>query len=354
MTSTPLEPPTGTVAELGERQLIARIHALTPEPPSWVAVGIGDDAAVIEPARTTLDVVTTDTLVDGVHIDRRYTSAGDIGHKVLAASLSDLAAMGAAPRAGVLSLVLPSDFPVADVDALVGSLVALATRHSMALVGGNVTRSPGPLVVEVTAIGSVRRRKVLTRTGAQPGDALYVSGTVGAASAGLAWLEARANTATGSEPHADGSPPQATTRFLRPEPRVRLGTLLGRSRAASACIDLSDGLGAALHQLAEASGVGITLDGAAVPVDPEARDWFAARGQDPLDAALAGGEDYELAFTVSPRSRGRLRHVRRLVGDVPLTRVGSLTDTGRVVMTGADGERNVSEGWVHFDGGREG
>lgn len=342
-----IAPATGTVADLGERRLIARIHALTPPPPAWVTVGIGDDGAVIEPARNTIDVVTTDSLVEGVHIDRRVMSAGDIGYKLLAASLSDLAAMGAAPRAAVLSLVLPSDLPVSDVDALVGAVVDLATAHAMALVGGNVARSPGPLCAELTAIGSVRRRKVLRRAGARPGDAIYVSGSVGAASAGLAWLQAQAAAPSIGSASADPLP-VATARFLRPAPRVRLGTLLGRTQAATACIDLSDGLAAGLRQLAEASAVGMAIEAAAVPLEPGVRAWIAARGQDPLDAALAGGEDYELAFTVSRRRRGRLRHVQRLVGGLPITRIGQVTPGREVVLVGPEGTRELPGGYEHF------
>lgn len=344
----PTPPAAATVADLGERQLISRIHALTPTPPAWVTVGIGDDAAVIEPARNTIDVVTTDSLVEGVHIDRRFMSADDVGYKLLAASLSDLAAMGAAPRAAVLSLVLPPDLRVADVEALVGTLVGLATTHGMALVGGNVARSPGPLCVELTALGSVRRRKLLQRAGARPGDALYVSGSVGAASAGLAWLQEQA--AGPGESRA--APPPAMTaavgRFLRPEPRVRLGTLLGRTRAATACIDLSDGLGAGLHQLAEASEVGLTIEADAVPLEPGARDWIASTGNDPLAAALTGGEDYELLFTVSPRRRGRLRHVQRLIRRLALTRIGRVTKERTVVMVDPTGTKEVPGGYEHF------
>ncbi len=122
--------------------------------PPWVVVGPGDDAAVIEPERGALDVLTTDAQVEGVHFDRRFVPPDAIGHRALAVNLSDLAAMGAAPRAALLSLVLPDALEVAAVDGLLDGLLALAARHRVALVGGNITRSPGPLVVDVTVIGS--------------------------------------------------------------------------------------------------------------------------------------------------------------------------------------------------------
>ncbi len=335
-----------TIADLGERAIIARIQALTPQPPAWVSVGIGDDAAVVEPTRNTLDVVTTDALVEGVHFDRRIVSLADVGFKLLAVSLSDLAAMGATPRSAVLSLALPPTLLVTDLDDLVGSLVKVAVTHGVALVGGNLTRSPGPLFAEVTALGSVRRRRVLRRDGVQPGDELYVSGTVGTAAGGLAWLQHRLD----AEPTAGDESTLATAvaRFRRPEPRVRLGVLLGRNRAASACIDLSDGLGAALHQLAESSGVGFRLEADALPLDPGVRAWLDARPGDAVQAALVGGEDYELAFTVPRKRRGRFRHARSMAGGLPLTRIGRATRDGRIVIDRNGRQEPVPGGFAHF------
>ena len=153
-----------TVGGLGERAILERIRARVPPPPSWVATGIGDDAAIVEPARNTLDVLTTDALVEGVHFDRRWSSARDIGYRALAVNLSDLAAMGASPRTALLSLILPARLPVADLDDLLDGFLSAAEPHGLALVGGNVTASSGPLVVDVTATGAVRpRRMLLTR-----------------------------------------------------------------------------------------------------------------------------------------------------------------------------------------------
>src|SRR5438105_8309497 len=127
-----------TVSELGERAIIDRIRARIPASPVWVVVGIGDDAAVLEPERNTLEVITTDALVEGVHFDLAFVSPADVGHKALAVNLSDLAAMGAAPRAALLSLMLPPAWPVADVDALLDGMLALAQRSRISLVGGNI------------------------------------------------------------------------------------------------------------------------------------------------------------------------------------------------------------------------
>ena len=223
MSSAPAGP---TVADLGERAVIARIAAALPAAPATVTVGIGDDAAVVEPERGALTAVTTDTVVDGVHFDLRFTPPGAVGHRALAASLSDLAAMGAVPRHALLSLGLPGAFPAAALDELVRGVAALAERHATAVVGGNVTRSNGPLFVEVTALGSVRRRRVLRRSAARPGDGLYLSGAIGGAAAGLEMLQGAAGAA-GPDAAGDEALAACRERYLRPEPRVRLGRLLG-------------------------------------------------------------------------------------------------------------------------------
>ena len=177
-----------TVADRTERELIARIKERLPPAPNWLLIGIGDDAAVVEPERTRVEVLTVDALVEGVHFDRAFVPADAIGHRALAVNLSDLAAMGAAPRLALLSLALPPSLPLAEFDAMVGGLAALAARHRLHVAGGNLTRSPGPMMIDVTVIGTVKRRQALTRGGARPGDELYVSGTIGAAAAGLRML----------------------------------------------------------------------------------------------------------------------------------------------------------------------
>ena len=332
-----------TVGEAGERQVIARVRARVPAPPSFVVVGIGDDAAVLEPPRNRLDIVTTDAAVEGVHFDRRFMDMGAIGHRVLAANLSDLAAMGAEPRTALLSLMLPDALPLADLDALLDAFLALAARTGTHLVGGNVTRSPGPLVIDVTVSGTAKRRKVLTRSGGRAGDELYVSGSVGGAAAGLAWLQQD----RGADTPADPAVADAVARFLRPEPRLRLGLLAGRTRAASAAMDLSDGLADAVRQLAEASGTGARIEAAALPVHPGVAavlgDADAALG-----TALAGGEDYELLFAV-PRRAGRRFAVAARLARLPVTRIGVLTPAGTgLTLATVAGDRPIPEGFEHF------
>jgi thiamine-monophosphate kinase len=329
-----------------ERALIARLRDRFTRGPARpdLPIGIGDDAAVVAPERGALDVVTTDILVEHVHFRRDWTSPAAIGHKALAVNLSDLAAMGARPRVALLSLAMPDEWPVDDFDALIDGVATLAAAERMAVVGGNLSRSPGPLVVDVTAIGSVRPRRVLTRSGARPGDRLFVTGTIGAAAAGL---EMR----TTGLPHDDLSTDQqeCVARLDRPSPRVRAGRLVAGNRAASACMDLSDGLADAADQLASASNVGVILDAAALPLARGATAWWQSQSRDPIRAALAGGEDYELLFAVPPRrSRSFLGAIRR--SGVAATCVGRLTKNpaDRLLDT-PSGLQPLPAGFSHFD-----
>src|SRR6202790_515574 len=141
------------VSELTERELIARIQRQLPAAPDWMLIGIGDDAAVVVPERNRDEVLTVDALVEGIHFDRAFVPPDAIGHRALAVNLSDLAAMGATPRLALLSMVLPAPFQVDDFDRLVGGFVSLAARHRLHVAGGNLTRSPGPLVLDVTVLG---------------------------------------------------------------------------------------------------------------------------------------------------------------------------------------------------------
>jgi thiamine-monophosphate kinase len=332
-----------TITTVGERALVARLQERVAPPPAFVALGIGDDAAVLRPARNMDEVITTDSLVEGVHFRREWSSAEAIGYKALAVNLSDLASMGAAPRASLLSLALPPDLPLGDFDALLDGYLGLASTAGAPLVGGNMTRSPGPLMIDVTAIGIVGHRRVLTRMGARRGDDLYVTGTIGGAAAGLAMLEAgRTRDAL--------SPAELVCvgRYERPEPRLRVGALVGRSRAASAGIDLSDGLGDAAARLAQAAGIGVVVDAALLPILDGTRAWALATGQDVTDWAITGGDDYELAFAVSPRQRGRLLTAARRCSDVPLTKIGTfVSEPGAWVER--DGKRlPLPGGFAHF------
>jgi len=274
-------------ARLGEFDLIDRLRRRTAVARRDVIVGIGDDGALLRPRAGRDSVLAVDTLVAGVHFPLD-THPRDMGWKSLAVNLSDLAAMGAEPVAALLALTLPNA-DRAWLDAFAVGFGALARRHGVALVGGDTTR--GPLSISVTVIGEVPRGRALLRSGARAGDLVCVSGPLGDAAAGLALVQGR----------IDGG--IAITRRLRrsldrPTPRVALGIAL--RGIASAAIDVSDGFLADLGHVLRASGVGATVEVARLPASPAMRRLLPdVRARAPLQ--LAGGDDYELCFTVAER-----------------------------------------------------
>jgi thiamine-monophosphate kinase len=335
--------PSQSVADLGEHGLLARLRERVPPPPPSIALGIGDDAAVVVPERGEHMVLTTDSLVEDVHFRRALTPLDAVGYKALAVNLSDLAAMGAASRAALLSLALPGTLLVSEFDAIVEGFLDLARATRTPLVGGNTTRSPGPLVVDVTAIGSARARRVVTRAGARPGDELYVTGFVGAAAAGLAVLQSGAV-------RRDLDPDLAACvhRYERPEPRLRAGVIAARSRSVTAAIDLSDGLADGVRQIAAASRLGAIVEAADVPVHPGATVWAARESVDPLTWALSGGEDYELLFAVPKRRLRSFLAAAKRWPDLQVTRIGRMTKEPGVFLRRGDRRERLGPGFVHF------
>ena len=341
-----LTPGDSTVAAVGERALIARVRARAGRAPAWTVVGIGDDAAVVEPGRGQLDVITTDSLVEDVHFRRAWSSAQSIGRKAVAINLSNLAAMGATPRALVLNLLLPPTLPLEDFDALIDGVVEEAATAGAALVGGDIARSPGPLALSLTAIGVAGRRRVLTRSGARPGDELYVTGSIGAAAAGLAILESGA-----SRTGLDAAQTECLQRFDLPVARLRCGRAVAAYRGASACMDLSDGLADAVHQVAQASGTGAVVEADALPIHSGAQAWFAGHGIDVVAAAVTGGEDYELLFAVPPRRRRAFFGAMSRSAPLTATRIGRLTAEPGVKLHRQGAEPGpLPAGFAHFGG----
>ena len=332
-----------SIGTLGEAALVARLRDRTGPPPDFVTLGIGDDAAVIAPERGRHIVATTDSLVEDVHFRRAWTPLHAVGHKALAVNLSDLAAMGASPRVSLLSLALPPDLPVSAFDALIEGFVSLAEATGAPLVGGNLTRSPGPIVIDVTALGTVRPRRLLTREGAQNGDDLYVTGALGAAAAGLAILAEGVDRTTLDEDAA-----ACVARYERPDARGRCGQIVGRTGAASAAIDVSDGLADAAARLAVAGKVGVVVDADALPIHAGVSHWAGRVGQDAVALALSGGEDYELAFAVRPRQRSKFLAALRRCAGLPITRVGRFTSERGHWLEHAGTRTPLPSGFAHF------
>ena len=294
---------------MDEFELIRRYFERAGQP-DGVVVGVGDDGAVLEPTPGKYQVTVVDTLVEGVHYPRDMNPS-DVGYRAVAVNLSDIAAMGAKPRWMTLALSLAN--PNAPwLDAFAEGLYAAAVEHGVALVGGDTTSAP-QVVTSVQVTGEIDPGSALLRSGARPGDTIYVTGTVGDAAAGLHGL-------------LSGRPvKELVARFARPSARVAYGqALTGR---ASAAIDVSDGLHGDLAKLLRASGVGADLDLAALPLSEALVDNYATERATAF--ALGGGDDYELCFTAS----GEVPDP----GVMPLTAIGTVT-AGHELICRRDGE----------------
>lgn len=317
---------------MNEFELIKRFFAAQPIARDDVTLGVGDDAALLQPPVGMQLVVTSDLLVSGVHFFPHADPAA-LGHKSLAVNLSDLAAMGADPAWFTLSLSLPA----VDVDwlqAFCNGMYALARRYNVQLVGGDTTR--GPLSIGITAHGFVPAGQALLRSGAKPGDRIYVTGVLGDAALALAQEQGKLNLA-GNDRDAVGE------RLARPTPRVEVGRAL-RGIAGSA-IDISDGLLADLGHILEQSNVGAQLRLAAIPLSKTYRSLLPQVG---WDAALAGGDDYELCVTVPPARAGL--DASRPEFACGLTYVGDIVAGRELEVLDASGKRYQPKavGYDHF------
>lgn len=284
-----------TVASRGEFGLIALLEdalASVTTPLEGELLGIGDDAAIWTPTAATRALITTDSLIHGVHFRLDWTSWADLGHKAIAASLSDIAAMGGRPRVAVVSLALTGDEPVAGLLDCYRALGALAERHGVVVAGGDIVASPERMGLHVTVVGETwpeAAGRALTRGGARPGDLIGVGAALGLAAAGVEILRAGA----GAE---DASAWLAA--HARPEPALRLGRVLVNA-GASAAMDLSDGLYGDLAKICDRSAVSARVWLDSLPVPAALRRRFPTRW---LDLATRGGEDYTLLFTAEPRT----------------------------------------------------
>jgi len=317
-----------------EFELIGKYFARLGAERGDVRLGVGDDGAVLSPPLARDLVVVTDSLVEDVHFPKGSPPAS-IGHRAFAVNLSDLAAMGAEPAWGLLALTLPE----AD-EAWLGEFARaagdLCRRHGVALVGGDTTR--GPLSMTVTLVGVVPIGVALQRRGGQPGDAIFVTGSPGDSAAGLALEQGRLHVADPMSARI------LRDRFLFPTPRCEVGLAL--RGLASACIDVSDGLGGDLEKLCVASGCGAEIEAAALPVS---ESLVAAVGREVArEYALTGGEDFELLFTVPQARLGAMNNAVAM-GLGPVTRIGSLVSGNGVRVFTRGGVMQFSgAGYDHF------
>ena len=343
------------LGELGERELLRHIEARIPSA-AGVVVGVGDDAAAVELGPFAL--VTTDSLVEGVHFRRDAAPPRLVGRKALTVNLSDVAAMGGVARYATVNLCLPADVTLGWVDSLYDGLLERAAEAGVGLVGGNVTRGRDTIVVDVTLLGDAGR--LLLRVGARPGDRVVVTGRLGAAAEGVLLLTQGARLDEDGELQATGvwtaSSAAAVTTCLRaqldPRPPLALARSLAERGLAHAGIDLSDGLSSDLAELCRRGQVGAVVDAAAIPVDPRAAGLERARGGDALALALHGGEDYELLLAVAPQALEELSELARVWG-VEMTAIGEFVGGEPVVrLRDGTGEKPLPpRGHDHFRSG---
>jgi thiamine-monophosphate kinase len=351
-----------------------------------ILTGIGDDGAVISESGKCDLIVTTDLLIEGVDFHFNATPARLIGHKALAVSLSDVAAMGARPSWSFLSFGMRRDLWESNFkDEFVAGYLALADDFGVTLTGGDVSESPNGIVIDSIVLGELESGTAVKRSGARAGDQIYVTGNLGGAAAGLKLIEMGARVdersevrgqrsadnkagsvsvpgavatgssdsherlTTGSSSHSDDDAIQLLLlRQLRPNPRVGWGIVLGEQHLATAMIDISDGLSSDLHNLCRESKVGAVIDAASIPLNQDVKTLCGRRALDPLALALHGGEDFELLFTVAPEDVARLP---KKVDGVPISRLGEITNTaGSIRVRERDRLWDLRpEGFSHFD-----
>jgi thiamine-monophosphate kinase len=326
-----------------------------------VPLGIGDDAAILSPRGKSDWIATCDAFIEGVHFLRHLHPADSVGYKSLVRAASDIAAMGAAPRAFLLTLALPKDCTGRWLDQFLAGMKRAARKLDLRLIGGDTTRM-SQIFVSITVIGEIARGRAVMRSGARPGDLIYVSGPLGGAQLGLELLRRgivsvkRSHIANAVSSRIAGatSARNASSALLLPhlypEIRVELGAWLAQHRIASAMMDISDGLSTDLPRLCQASGVGAKLDARRIPrvqIPQRIARRLPPAAAGALQMALHGGEDYELLFTVPRRNLPRLRQAP---GFSQLAAIGEITRERKILLIDAAGQARALPpgGWDPF------
>lgn len=304
---------------------------------SDVRLGIGDDAALFRPRAGHELILTCDWFLEGTHFFRDKHPPDSVGWKCLARALSDVAAMGGVPRCFLLSLAIPASHTGLWLDAFLGGLRRASRKFQCVLAGGDATRRK-EILIDITVVGEIQTGRAVLRSGARPGDVIYVSGNLGEAELGLQILRRSRSPAHPKNP--------LLKKHLQPEPRLALGQWLATKGLASTMMDLSDGLSSDLRRLCAASGVGARLETAKIP---RTQNSNAARklGLDVLDLALNSGDDYELLFTVPTQ---KAQSLPKAFQGVKLTPIGKITKEARLAVHDENGRERLltAAGWDPF------
>lgn len=338
----------GAAADMAEFDLIRKIRDAVGVPGHGTIVGLGDDAAVFEPSPQ-LELLTCDAFVEQLHFRREFATFREIGAKCMVANVSDIAAMAGLPTRAVLSVCVPGSVSDDDVMEIYRGALDVCSRYGAEIVGGDTVGSPSGLMISVALLGTVRREQVITRSGAVVGDAVLVTGSLGGSQAGLLSLERRLPD--------DPQTVQAKLRHRAPVARVAEARALIEVATPHAMIDVSDGLSSDALHIAEESGVGIMLEVEKVPYHPCLQEVAERLGAEPLDLALASGEEFELVVTLSEAEVERAaEHVMAVTG-TPVTRIGQVVDAGEgcgILMGDGSRRRLARSGYEHLKGGMGG
>jgi thiamine-monophosphate kinase len=310
-----------------------------------VRVGIGDDAAVLRPRRGRELVISADQFLEGRHFLVRRHPADSVGYKALARATSDLAAMGAAPRYFFMTLALSAGRTGAWLDEFLRGMARAAREFKLILLGGDLARQSA-IAISITVVGEILPGRAVTRSGARPGDAIFVSGTLGRAEMGLRIFLRSRSRATRRALRVPGAAADALRAHLYPQPRLALGAWLAQKKLASSMIDVSDGFSTDLGHLCAASGVGARVIMDLLPTS-SMPPGASLPGLDSLALGLHGGEDYELLFTVPKRLAQK---VPARFGKLRITRIGEIARSRKILLLDHSGRTLplVSRGWDHF------
>jgi len=333
------------ITEIGEFGLIESIRKNCIALREGVVKGIGDDCAVYESSPGRVFLLTTDMLVEDVHFLLSSITPFQLGRKAIAVNLSDIAAMGGNPLLALISLGIPPERAVEEIHELYRGMRDICGRYAVSIVGGDTVAAHGTLIINVCLIGEADEREVLYRSGARPGDKIYLAGVVGDSAAGLAILRGEIT-----------APESLAAHFLKahnePDPLIETGRTIAASRLASAMIDLSDGLVADLGHIAEESGVGSLLFEDKIPLSHELKGLTNYADITPLDFALSGGEDYALLVTVPAENTREFEQACQRKGISSLFQVGEIQQGKGIRIRHEDGsvEELVHKGFDHFSG----
>ena len=337
------------LSRLGEFGLISRFQSRLKYRSSQVIQGIGDDCAVLSLDNGNYQVLTTDALVETVHFVLKTHTPEQLGWKTLAVNISDIAAMGGQPKFAVLSAGIPNSTPVDFLDRFYKGLNQASQKYKVAVVGGDTVASPKHLFINLALLGETYKKKVFTRSGARPGDGIFVTGTLGDSALGLQILKSRRKK---WKKVRRAKKKHCILRHLKPEPRVETARRLARSKyKVTSMIDISDGLSQDLGHLLKAGQVGAELWESAIPISKPLSKYSSINGLSALSLALNGGEDYELLFTLAPEDVNNLKKESITKVDLPVTQIGVITAGRGIRLISEDGRSKMLQrpmGFNHF------